>query len=690
MPLEAQYNAKILEELLIEALKTGTIPTLESLTDELETKKEEFPQLGEKPLFSLEDNSVEFYENASASKTNLSLLRYARDVSVMWETIHAMRTDIIKNARRWATAYETTRRFLDRLEDRIDNLLLLNSDTLGYFQYVSDDFLTTDYVDLENTTAEVNTGTGTVTIAEDTTATEGTEQTRIDLTHLTESNLSFSVTGASNYKSATLGVDSQLVYALSDEYSTWISYITCGTQASVTGSLTIDMLEAKAVNKIVFKVNGSTLTSAFSIAAMYSTDGVDYLPVPTDAYIQSTTDAATFVFTDVEARFWKFLITKTGADDKGDATYTYEMGAKNISFYQSGYEVNTGHTLLSTVRSVLDEGGEPTEFQKAILSVCEQVPDGTSIHYSIGIDSGSVFVPIDPVERTDPSRPQILDFSDLVALNNSSSSNVLETGLEADFLTFETLSDFTLVNEADALLNFYIPADDVSSFDETSVTIFRNVGDADDITSTVRGVARGWSFDADANTYSTVVRIDDPDGLDLDFGTTLITIDGSERTGVYNLSQGTHEVTTSADSWLDVAAGQTSLDGLKTLDTLYPYNHKLLIEGYEYGTDYSDEQVYVGASMWAELVVDYKTLHDFNTQVDTVDITAYTRDVDDAGKLVFIFKVDRSYSDQANERFLVEYKLTNKTFTDVVLKAIFTTTDGSLAPVLEGYVIKLG
>jgi hypothetical protein len=146
----------------------------------------------------------------------------------------------------------------------------------------------------------------------------------------------------------------------------------------------------------------------------------------------------------------------------------------------------------------------------------------------------------------------------------------------------------------------------------------------------------------------------------------------------------------SNDNWLSVTAEANTLEDLKASDTLYPYNHKLLIEGYQYGSSYSDERLYVGVSMYAELVCAYTTTHNFNTQTETGDLSLYTRDLDDDGKLVFLFKVDRSYADEGNEHFLVEYKLANKTFTDVVFKATLATTDESLTPILSSYVIKLG
>jgi hypothetical protein len=461
MSLKGEYNAAILTELLIEKLREGYIPTLEEITDELETLQGTKPQLGEKPLFSLEDNSVEYYENASASKTNDTFERYSKDVDVMWGTMTRVKREVIKNSRRWATSYETMKRYLDKLEDRVDNLLLLNSDTLGYFQYVSDDFSTTEFTDLEETDALVDTGTGTVTLAQNSTSeTEDGSVARVDVSDVTEADLSFSVTEAQSYQSATLAVDSALLNALTDEYTTWLSYVRVGEQASVTGTLTIDLKETKSVNKVVFKTNGSTATSAFVITAMYSADGVDYLTVPTDAYTQSTLDSAVWTFSTIEARYFKFLMTKTGADDKSESAYTYEFGAKNISFYEAGYDTTaSGYKYQSIVRSVLDDAGEPIEFKKAVLSCCEQVPEGTSIHYYLGIDSGSVFVSVDPIEREDPARPQVLDFSDIIDLNNLESTNVFDSALDADVLHLDTLTAYTLVGETDQVLNWYIPAD---------------------------------------------------------------------------------------------------------------------------------------------------------------------------------------------------------------------------------------
>ena len=519
----------------------------------------------------------------------------------------------------------------------------------------------------------------------------GTSHSRIELSGLTEANLKLQVTSATGLVGSSLATGSSLLMALGDEYDQWLSYIVTSTQAPVTACLTLDMGAEYGVNKVVFVAAGSTATSAFIISVMYSTDGVDFLLVPIDGHTQSTLDTATWTFPSLNTRYWKFLITKNGADDiNTGGDYVYEVGAKSISFYEEVYDPDEGNTFISIASSVTGADGDPLEFQKVALKACELLPTGTDIHYSVSVDGGSSYVAIAPCDRENPSKPAVLDFSQAVASTNEDSTDIYDVTVGSMQLDYNRVSTFVRIGEADEILNWYIPAGSTSSLVEDNVIIYRNVGSKTRSTDTVRGVAPGWSFNEETGTYSTIARVDDPAGVSIDLGSTTMTIDGVDRTGVVLLAAREHSISITLTNWSAVTPGLSSLEGLEAADPLYPYNHKLLIEGYDYASSFPEEKIYSGVNLFAELKMSYVPVHEFNTQIENDDMVSYTRDADPSSNLAFVLKTNSLFGDQASEYFLVEYKLTNRTFTTLVLRAVLTTEDPSVSPVFYGYTVKLG
>ena len=688
MGLAGEYNDLLLTEFLIETLKTGEIPTVQELSEQLDELKNEYPLIGKKPLFSVENNFVKYYENASASKHNSTYERLQKDIHLLYDVMHEIQQRITKEGARWSTFYETMRRYCDDLEDRIDALLLMDAETLGYYKYVSDDFLTVDEVDLDNTNAEVETNAGIVQISHS--LIQGDGHSRLPLTDVTSSNITASSVSGPGVVSLGTSPGSSLENIVKDESSTWLGLLkTTNQNQPATISVGIKLTDTEdyvEFNKVVASLHGSTATSAFIITLWYSTNNVDWVLVPTDSYTQSTLDVAVWTFKTIKAKYIKFTMTKNAPDDiDGNGYYSWDFGFKSVKLYRDAYETRVGHTLQTTARTPDDEANA---FTKAALSVCEATHDETNISYYLSVDEGASFHAVDPIERKNPTKPQVLDFSELQRYSNNGSSNVYDNNKTATELDTDNVAGESL--EAGELpLNFYIGASNISGLIENGIIIWRNTGTKGG-TNTVRNRARGWSYDDDTGHYNCYIYVSDPNGIMIDFGQDTAWIDGNSVTGSVVISAGSHSFETSSANWLDITPSADSLEDLLAVDSLYPYNHKLLIEGYLYGTNYTDEEVYKGVSIFAELQPQYRSRHGFKVDTDSDDLTVYTRNVDDSGNLLFVFKTDRSFSDYINEQILVTYPLTNQTFDSVILKAVLSTSDASVSPVLDSYLVKLG
>jgi hypothetical protein len=688
MGLSGEYNDLLMTEFLIEVLKDGEIPTVEELYEQFDSLKQEYPLIGDKPLFSIKENKVAFYENASASKFNDTFSRLEDDIHLLYEVMHELQQRITQQSIRWSTHYSNVRGFLDGLEDRIDTLLLMEGETLGYYKYVSDDFSTVDYTDLDMTDAEVDTGLGVVQIGHNYSLAEG--YSRIDLSDVTSSNISFYPVIGPGVLSFSSAPGFNIEDIVSDETNTWLGWLlTTGqnTPASVAVQIKLtDSTESVGFNKVSLVCNGSTATSVFILTLYYSDNGSDWLLIPTDFHTQSTMDSISWAFPTVQAKHLRIVMTKNAPDDiNSNNQYSWDFGIKTLKLYEDAYETRTGYTWQSTVRSTDDID---LVFTKAALSVCEIDSEETNISYYLSVDSGAAFHPIAPLERESPSKPQVLDFSELHNYTNDGSNSIYDITRTAKQLDLTNQASEALVT-GELPLNFFIRQADVSSLTENDIVVYRNVGDKTS-TASVRGYTPGFTYDGENGVVRCYFVVSDPDGVDIDFGPDAAKVDETSVSGSVHIAQGTHTFETSTSNVMEVTAGHDSETDLKEEDLLHPHNHLYLLLGYSYGSSYVDEEVYTGVSLVAEAILDYLPRHQFKVDTDSNDPTVYTRDVDSSGNVDFIVKIDPLLGDYEDEEFLVSYPLTNKTFNSVVLKAVLSTTDASVTPMLDSYLIKLG
>jgi len=146
-----------------------------------------------------------------------------------------------------------------------------------------------------------------------------------------------------------------------------------------------------------------------------------------------------------------------------------------------------------------------------------------------------------------------------------------------------------------------------------------------------------------------------------------------------------------------VASGETSLADLIAADPLYPYNHKLLIEGYSYGTGFSaGDKIYIGADLFAEKLMKRVPLFDFLHNIAEDDYERFTTDFDipdsygiTYAATVFLVKIDGDDTDFADERFRIEFKSVDERFSYLRLRADFETDVNNLTPVLSSYKLKV-
>lgn len=730
------YLARFLKD----TLQSGRIPSFREVSLAIKEFKES--SSFDQPSFLATNFQVHSREPSSAEKNRQMILAALNDFSVLYQELKSLADLSLSQHERWSMDFQAIENTIQDLESRVNNLLLLAKDADGYINFVADYLRDLSLVDqsLSNVFVDISSHIAML---------DPSSSALVPLAlQVGEKDISFRVVSRTgNVVGASSGQD--LLNIVSDRDLSWTTQVQTTEKEPLTGELRIRLGDsAVSFTRIEFVAEASNTASAMQVTPLYSLDGFNYSQLPGRDITMSVVDRGVFVFSAIEAQHVKFLITKPSPDFLATNKYAYEFGIKSIHFFDAGYAITGDEPpcLISKPLSVLDLEGEVVPFSKLTLETCEYIPEGTDIRYSVAVSNDSTlpvttttqWFPISPANRRTKEDSSIIDVGDLslvelgddedlepvsISYNSlaaedwarSPSSTFHILGLDVngniqDTLQATTKSRYTLLREGDRLLSYQLKvpqsgrsAPDATYFliDESSLSVYRNVGAqgliATDLTSKVRGVQRGWKF-LDPYYYC-LVKVVNPDGLKIDVGQNSLWVNDIARSGSIVLPAGESRIRIHKNNWFYVSPEKSSLADLMESDLLYPYNHKLLIEGYLYADDFDSpsEKIYRGVDLFAETKMQKVKIFEYLNKVKDGDFDKFAVDYDlinsysnDYPSLVFVVKVNEEISDAINERFLISFKMVDSKYKYLRLRAEFETSDSDLTPVLMSYKIKLG
>lgn len=771
MSIEATYKKLYTEDYVKDRLSRGITVSAQDVMDQIEIELAALDLTI--PQFTSSLYQVERLSTSSASLFQDTFMAIRQDLRVLYkELINLANVNGIA-FERWDLESNNIEKKLIDLEERIENLLLLTQDTEGYHSILIDNFTDTAFVDLRNTTAEIDLQSTTIEMG--TKDTGGV--TRIFLNDLNVvDDVTFKVRSTVNMISRIDAVNSSLANIFHQESKTWWASVNMKTQKSVTCELNVRLSPAGPVDisRIFIELHDSAESSPIYITPLYSTDNVNFNQLPTNTYTMEARTTAVFSFSQVSAKYIKFILTKRGPDpSSGQDFFSYQFGFKSIQFFEQGFDVDNPSIMITTPLFITTATGSIKEFEKLTLETCERVETDTSINFYItasndadlSLDSnleplGGTWVPISPLQRTNKLYPTILNVGDIIEttignteletvddeivtisyngrsidsdyvnpdanfnlLSRDPSSGIVLQGIRAASMT----PRYAFAGSNERLLNYQIKITDSGTtgstlnIDEDNLVLFRNVGKKgfklNSVNNLVRNIQRGWLFEDPY--YSCVVEVQNPDGVSIDVGDSNIIIDDTiysnlvdntvltGKSGILgdtDKDSGVHTVKVHKDNWREVAPDLNSLAELKDADSLYPYNHKMLIEGYAYGTTYLDteEKVYPGMDMFAEYVMTKISIFDLVNNLANDRYDVYALDIDapkshdvpydnnDPTKVIVV-QIDENNPDSKNERFVLRFNLINELRKYLRLRADLITEDKQVTPALHSYKIKLG
>lgn len=711
------------------------------------------------PSFDNSDFSVAALENASAAKVNSTFDTVKHDLRVLYKTFLELGESSTEDFERWKTELAVLEKRLIDLEEDIDNLLLLAEDTEGYHSYFIDNLTDLSYVDLDLTTVMVDTAIQQAYLSP--LLSTGQTTTRLFLNDLEDSDVSFKVITSKEFKGRESS-GNQLKLVFSQQTKEWKTVVKLASAKPVVCELLVRLKDATQNNGVVVNPDGDAVnissiyidihdeaaTSFVSITPLYSLDNYTFQQLPTTTYtIDAVKKTCVFNFSTVAAKYVKFILVKKSPDSVSNGSLNYGFGFKEIAFYGEAFDTEETYDLISQPISITDANGNVREFSKIALEVCERLEANTNISYyitpsddpTVPVTGSTKWYPISPISHVSALYPRILDLSDVaeVEIGDTETVEISYDGLASDTdytnpaESFHLLSQHTddsvldetitatskryvFTNSNERLLNYQIKDEDYTGsgtgtaldIGEDDITIFRNIGSKGLTASdSVRNIQRGWGFKEPY--YTTIIEILNPAGMSIDVGNSTIIIDGAKYsnqigpeilTGKSGTNTGLHEVKVHKDNWKHVTPDLDSIDDLKSADILYPYNHKLIIEGYDYNDDYpsSDEMVYFGVDNFFEYRMKQISLFDFTDNLSDNIYRYFTLDYDtpdshtggNSPTRVFLVKVDDDNPDSVNERFLIRFNLVNQRYSYLRFKATLSTEDETITPALDAYKLK--
>jgi len=699
MSVSSIYTSFLIEEIIKESLRQGTVLTKGGISQRLQEISVNNPFLSE-PFTQRSLYLTSAGEALSSGKMNEVLLSLTNDLSVAYKAMTDQASSVTSTYDSVSSEFKSIEKRIKLLEEKTRNLLVVSKNAEGYLDYISDTFINKDKVDLDKTTAFADNKVGVVTL-------EPKTHNRISMPVI-DSDLQFNVTTRDQLRAITLAPGSEIVNAFTDQENAWIQRVQMNRGVgAVSATLIVRMPNASAeVSKIIYKPAVSDEGNISTVTVQYSDDGINWYNVDGSGTARLIGDV-TLIFKPVKTAYWKFIFNKAGYDEfRGDA-YVYEFGAKSIQMY--GVEYKTSNNKLTgtliTKALVSDQG---TSFDRVSLKVCESLPAGTTISYSIAglteqeisdYNSGALSIDdinfglITPLDREESIHSKVINFANISGLSGLLSS------VEKD-----SLIDFRYRTDNNVLLDYVVPGSAVRE----AIQVWRNTGDnqangGSNLPVMVKRIDNGWSFDG--TYYSCEFFINEDSGKIIDFGRKDLQIDNTMTSGQVTLAKGRHKIKTHKDNWRGIEpAAMTTTDNP---DILYPYNHKYLIEGIGeilYGSDMTDlistipkkdivdpNGVYSGALRYWEKSLEEVTIFNFtqNIDMDNYNVFAFVKDLGGNERILIKDSIEPGLL--VNEKLAIITKnLSGDLHKGIILKAELNSEDSKITPVLDEYIIRLG
>jgi hypothetical protein len=707
--IEEERTLRLLESALLEFVSGGRAPTSGELEEALARKTEEFGLLTRSSLRLT--HPPERFSESSASEFTKMIKAVDEDREVLLRSLVQVEELGQTVLSEWAGRASALKARIQKLLARVESLVLLESEAAGYVSFVEDGFFSLENIN-SDTTAYIDTTTGEVVLGVDRSdADPASGGTRVNVSDAT---ITANIIESGNLVYTSTYDGSDLRNLLLDDLSRWGLEVRTKQPSTFRTSnvfgravvleIRIGFPTIKEISKIALLISAASAGAQTVATIQYSENNYTWEKIPAVSNILSGIDNFVFRFPKTKMKAVKILLSKASPDEFKDGIPSYEFGLQQIKFFNEQYlatDSQGAEYVLYSENRIPILSGSPVLFGRASLEVCEEVPDGTDIRYELRAYDGSSYtdwVPVSPLSRGEGGAA-VVDFS----APASYSSDELTTSYDSS-LDIESLNIYRLDGDSDLAYRFLSPDDTVANFymayDSeylSNLVFLRNISYLDgkypavDKDLKVGDVECGWGLEGD-NIYYCQFEVKNPDGLLIDLGKTQASVDGKRVSGLVRIKSGWHKFSTSRANWYPLnsslfSSAPTTEAELKAGDILYPYNHKYLIEGYNYPANFSGgDKPYIGADSCCQYLgtrIGAQQMGSYG-----LDLSVYALDTIGSNTCVLL-KIDSSRAGYINERVRLRFDRRFGTYESIQLKATLSTSNAVVTPVLAYYRVRV-
>lgn len=645
---EAALKKKLVKEFV--AINRRAPTTQETIVLVRDAMKAQ-PKLDEVGFLGYDSYKVHIKDSSSAALENRRRTALELDLDTIANRIEGLKERLSHTYGSFNGTSQRLIRSLYMLDSRMNNLILSNSKADAFLHGIEETLTNQELVDLEATTAMV--GGGYCVLP------------RISNTPISLDQVVLSIDAISSghiISRETTGTIDNLKRVDGSIWTTVVS--TDAALERVTLVVSIDLRELQDITSIRLATKIPDTNHRTVITTQYSVDGHNFTTL--GAAEQQLFHGENEISVGVECRKLRLLLSKDAADFTEGRKSQFCFQLDSLEFFSGGWDTNEA-VLTCGPYAVHGYEQERVTFTKATLNWCGVEPEGTKISWYLSQDRDTWY-PAAPGALVSFARGDLADTYELI------DSDLDETMLVSAVSNFDLSQDETL-------LNLYIPVDEVEFFNRRSVEIRRNTPDG-----SVYGAFPGWVFDRQSNQYRCWVDVKNPAGQLLKLGNRFATVDGRQVAGDVELQYGLHSFQTADQNLLALVETAGSETELRSVDPLYPYNHKYLIEGYPYSDGFVGDRVYPGVGEWFGERLTYvapEQLRQMNQySVEEID-----------GALYFLVKVNKQDATWTTEKFDVQYTVQGKSTDEganaLFVKAILATENQAVSPKIDSFTVRV-
>lgn len=431
--------------------------------------------------------------------------------------------------------------------------------------------------------------------------------------------------------------------------------------------------KGRSIGALKFTTDAIEVNSKLSYSVYYSSDETNYYPVfESELRIKNNENYVEVNKNNVKRL--RLVLTKRGHDLKIGEDYGYVFSLDFFGHTKNAYKINEESIAYLGPYEIKDENEEPINFNLATIKggTCCIIPEKTSVDIYLSKDNLNWL----KADFNGEGR-QVIQFGET---EGQEIFDILDTNSKLNEIA-ETIPAAITLKKNEKLLNYYIKKENKELFIKQSLSIKRNV--LSNKNNKTYGASSGWEFDG--NWYKTVLEVSQPEGRYLNFGPNSCKLNGRTVNGKVFLTFGKHELKTSKENWIDLDIEEESIQSirqLRSIDKLYPYNHKYVVEGFNYSKTFRGPKEYIGVDKI--YAFDLKEVSNQRFLVEDNFDTYTILEVED--NLYFKIKNKLSTAESKIEDFEISCKTRIPLLNDnnlLYIKAILKTFDERVTPKID-------